>query len=97
MPVININAQQLNDRIKTESIELIDVREPDEYSEGHIESAKLIPMDQVASRIDEIDWNKKVVFYCRSGARSLYIASKIVQEFKKQIFNLSGGINDYLK
>jgi rhodanese-related sulfurtransferase len=53
-----------------DGIQLIDVRTPEEFAAGHIAGGKLIPLDQLASRITEIDKTKPVVFYCRSGRRS---------------------------
>ena len=58
---------------------------------SHIKGAKLIPMDEVQDRKDEIDWDKKVIFYCRSGARSLMVA-KTMQHQGDNVYNLEGGI-----
>ncbi len=92
MAVINISADELKRMVAAGSVELIDVRESGEFREGHIESAKLIPMGEVEKRTSEIDWSKQVVFYCRSGARSAFIAGKIAKASSKTIYNLMGGI-----
>lgn len=50
---------------------LVDVRTPDEFSAGHIDGAKNVPVDAVQRRIHEFGNKKRtVVVYCRSGARS---------------------------
>ena len=51
---------------------LLDVRTPEEYSQGHLQGAVNIPYDQLAARVDEIDQDKDrdIVLYCRSGRRS---------------------------
>ena len=49
---------------------LIDVRTPGEFSAGHIEGAKNIPLDQVERRVKDFPKDKDIVLYCRSGARS---------------------------
>jgi rhodanese-related sulfurtransferase len=49
---------------------LVDVRSPAEFSGGHIEGALNIPVDQLGSRLGELDRARGVVVYCRSGARS---------------------------
>jgi phage shock protein E len=51
---------------------LLDVRTPEEYSQGHLHGAVNIPYDQLAARVDEIDQDKDrdIVLYCRSGRRS---------------------------
>ena len=60
---------------------LLDVRTKDEYREGHIKGAKLIPVQVLSGMIDEIaDYSdKKVILYCALGGRSSK-ASGILQE-----------------
>lgn len=91
--VKDIDGKKFREMIDEEGdqLEIIDVREKDEYDEIRVKNSKLIPMDEVGSRIDDIDWSKKVVFVCRSGARSRYIADVLAQS-GKDIVNLSGGI-----
>lgn len=48
----------------------IDVRTPEEYSQGHIPGAILIPLDELDKRVSEVPKDKKVLIICRSGARS---------------------------
>lgn len=92
MQITNISAEELKKMLDTDAgkIELIDVREPNEYDIIHIKGAKLIPMNQIQSRLDEIDWDKDVVFYCLSGNRSRMIGMVI----DKPIKNLQYGIVD---
>ena len=49
---------------------LIDVREPAEYAEAHVPGAHLIPMGQLASRLDEVPRDRTVYVICRTGNRS---------------------------
>jgi phage shock protein E len=49
---------------------LLDVRTPEEFSGGHLDGARNIPVDEVSQRLAEIPRDKTVVVYCRSGARS---------------------------
>lgn len=51
---------------------VVDVRTPGEFHSGHLAMAKLIPVNQVSSRISEFGPNKDraIVVYCRSGSRS---------------------------
>jgi rhodanese-related sulfurtransferase len=51
-------------------LQLIDVRTADEYAEGHLAKAKLIPLQELEQRLAEIDKSKPVLLYCRSGHRS---------------------------
>lgn len=50
--------------------ELVDLREPYEFSQVRIKGSKLIPMGSLVSRLGDIDWDREVIFICRSGARS---------------------------
>ena len=93
MTVKDISADELRELIKNyrDEIEIIDVREPSENKIIRIKGSKLIPLRELRSRIDEIDWNKEVVFLCRSGARSRMIAD-ILSQTGKNVTNLRAGI-----
>lgn len=54
---------------------LLDVRTPEEFAEGHIHGAINIPVQALASRIDEVPVDVPVVVYCRSGRRAQAAAS----------------------
>ncbi len=90
MQVIDISASELKSLIETDrkNLEIIDVRERNERNIIKIEGSKLIPMNQVMSRLDEIDWTKDVIFYCLSGSRSRMLGMLIEQPIK----NLKNGI-----
>lgn len=83
-------------KIKNGDVEIIDVRQPEEYEESHIEGAKLISLGELLNRTNEIDWNKEVVFMCRSGIRSA-VAANMAGSLGKDISNLEGGILDFKK
>jgi len=73
MTLINeITADELKDKIEAnETINLIDVREQDEWESGHIPSARHIPLSEIQLRANEIhDAQGDVIIICRSGARS---------------------------
>ncbi|MCS6834923.1 MAG: rhodanese-like domain-containing protein [Anaerolineae bacterium] len=70
---------------------LLDVRQPDEYQGGHISGAKLIPLDELSARLDELPKDRTIVCVCRSGARSSAAARQLVSAGYKAL-NLSGGM-----
>lgn len=72
-------------------IEIVDVRQPQEYATVHIRGSKLIPLDQFESRWSEIDWSKEVVFVCRSGARSR-LTAQVASATGRDVANLRFGI-----
>ncbi len=93
MDIKNISGKEFKKMIEDEkdNLEIVDVREKAEYDLIKIKNSKLIPLSQIGSRIDEIDWSKKVVLVCRSGSRSGYVASMLVSGGKK-VANLENGI-----
>ena len=55
---------------RRDQVQLLDVREDDEWSAGHIDGAKHIPLSQVPARLGELDRDRTVVTVCRSGGRA---------------------------
>lgn len=78
-------------RKEAENLEIIDVREENEYKIVRVQNSKLIPMGEIMSNLDKINWDKKVILICRSGARSGYVAS-ILERMGKNVINMAGGI-----
>ena len=55
---------------KRQDIQLLDVREDDEWTAGRIDGAVHIPLSEVDARMGELDPNRPVVTVCRSGGRA---------------------------
>lgn len=91
--VKNISAEELRELIKNkkDSIEIIDVRQPEEYAQLHIEGTKLIPLGELLGRINDINWDKEVIFMCQRGIRSA-MAANIAVGTGKNVGHLEGGI-----
>lgn len=77
------------DRI--DDVQLLDVREPDEWEAGHIDGATHIPMGELNARQGEIANGQKVVTVCRSGARSGQVAAALAKA-GYDVENLDGGM-----
>ncbi|HKB79982.1 MAG TPA: molybdopterin-synthase adenylyltransferase MoeB [Thermoanaerobaculia bacterium] len=73
-------------------IVLIDVREPFEWNQGHLEGARLIPMGQLQRNLDTIPRDRDVVLYCRSGSRSAYALEMLRAAGFVRVRHLKGGI-----
>ncbi|MGI8662664.1 MAG: rhodanese-like domain-containing protein [Acidimicrobiales bacterium] len=69
---------------------LIDVREPDEYEEFHVTGATLIPLGQVAERIDEVPTAATVYVICKSGGRSAKAVEHLIANGIDAV-NVAGG------
>jgi rhodanese-related sulfurtransferase len=90
----NATAEAFKAEISKDTVQLVDVRTPGEYDQGHIEGAVNINLKQaafVAAFEKIIDKKKTVYVYCRSGGRSAY-ASKVLSQAGFTVVNLSGGI-----
>lgn len=72
---------------------ILDVRTEEEYEEGHIPSAKLLPLDEVKSRAEAelTDKEQTILIYCRSGARAGE-AVQILQDLGYADVHQFGGI-----
>lgn len=89
-----ITVKELKEKMDSgESIELIDVRQSDEYQKAKIEGAKLIPLGVIVRRMDEIDNSKPIVVHCKMGGRSAKAIEFLERAgFEGDMSNLVGGI-----
>jgi adenylyltransferase/sulfurtransferase len=71
---------------------VLDVREPFEYEIAHINDAKLIPLAQLAGRVNELDTARPIVVYCHTGQRSAQAVRFLNGLGFKKAKNLKGGI-----
>jgi rhodanese-related sulfurtransferase len=90
---MNINIEQFQEMMRSEkeNLEIIDVRERDEFDQIRILDSKLIPLGEIEKKESEIDWSKKVILVCRSGARSGY-AQQLLEVKGRNPLSLEGGI-----
>lgn len=79
-----------------ENVAILDVRTPQEYSEGHIAGAILAPVQTLQNNLAQISGikNQKIIVYCHSGNRSV-AASRILIQNGFQPLNLKGGISEW--
>ncbi len=95
-PISDISAEELYERLETEDEPplLIDVRTPQEYSQGHIKNTKLLPLGELLNNTDVIAnyIDKEIIAICHSGSRSMMAAQILAQSGFKDIRNLTGGM-----
>ena len=87
-----ISALTLQERAP--QIQIVDVREAAEFSDalGHIHGARLLPLSQLATRLDELDRERPLVAVCRSGTRSAQATALLQKAGFKAVANLHGGM-----
>jgi rhodanese-related sulfurtransferase len=91
----DIDTNQIKELLNNKGIELIDVREVDEYQSGHIPGVKNIPLSEFTGRTNEIDADKEVVCICRSGNRSEKACEYLSTVGYKKLSNMVGGMKDW--
>ena len=76
---------------------IIDVRTKEEYDDGHIPGAKLVPVQILPMKLDELGVykDKPVLVYCASGGRSPRAVEILVNNDFKNIYHLSRGISSW--
>jgi adenylyltransferase/sulfurtransferase len=90
---LEMTVTELNELFqKGERPVVIDVREPYEYEIAQIPNAKLIPMDEVPSRLSEIPKDEEVILHCRSGMRSQKVLEYLQTQGYTKLKNLKGGV-----
>ncbi|MBI1358366.1 MAG: molybdopterin-synthase adenylyltransferase MoeB [Acidobacteria bacterium] len=75
-----------------EPIFVLDVREPHEYEIARIEGTTLIPLGQLARRVEELDSTADIVIHCKSGMRSAKAQRLLKDMGFSRVTNLTGGI-----
>lgn len=92
--MLEITATELKERLDAgEDIQIIDVRQPDEFAFAKIEGARLIPLGEVMQRVGEIDPERNTVVMCKMGGRSARAIEALTRAgFTGRLVNLHGGI-----
>ena len=91
-----LSAKEAKEIIDAEEVIILDVRTPQEYKDGHIEGALLIPDYELAELADSKlpDKDEKILIYCRSGNRSKTAAKRLTKMGYTNIYDF-GGINSW--
>lgn len=97
--IVQMSPKQADKLIQDSTVSILDVRTKEEYNAGHIKGAILIPVQELQSRISEIDSlkNKKVLVYCRSGNRSKKALDILTQSGFSQLYHLEKGIKIWMQ
>lgn len=74
-----------------ENLKVIDVREVDEFENGHIEGAENVPLSELNNRLTEFNQQEDYYVICRSGRRSAN-ACEILEEQNINVTNVEGGM-----
>jgi sulfur-carrier protein adenylyltransferase/sulfurtransferase len=93
-----ISTAEAHGRVDTDDVPLfLDVREPDEWQEGHLPGALHVPRGNLESRIESLvpDKDREIVVYCASGNRSAFAAKALGELDYTNVWSLAGGFVDW--
>ena len=96
--VKSISSQETKEIMDSDAFadyQLVDVRQPKEYAQGHIPGALLIPLADLGERYTELDPYKTPIVYCRSGVRSKSACQLLSRLGVDDALNMKGGIISY--
>lgn len=84
-------------QLKQSDVQLIDVRTPEEFNQGHLENAKNIDImgDDFDAQVASLDKTKPVMVYCKSGGRSAKASERLKELGFTTITDLEGGITNW--
>lgn len=76
-----------------EDIKILDVREQQEWDEGHIKEAQFLPLSQLETQFEAAgNKDQEIIIQCRSGKRSMKACEFLAEKGYQNLINLEGGI-----
>ncbi|WP_320814213.1 rhodanese-like domain-containing protein [Flavobacterium sp.] len=92
-----LNAVKFEQKMQAADVQLVDVRTPEEFAEGHLPNAININVtgDSFDAETAKLDKEKPVMVYCKMGGRSAKAASNLKEQGFKNISDLDGGITSW--
>ena len=94
--ISEVDATHARERVEAGEPVVVDVREQDEWDEGHIPGAVHIPRGHLESRIERLapDQSRTVLLYCSAGNRSAFAAKTLDELGYGDVVSLAGGFTD---
>jgi rhodanese-related sulfurtransferase len=95
--MVNVNATQANELISRGDVVVIDVRDAGEWCEGHLPSARHIPLETLRASVKNSLPASNVLFVCAAGMRSQTAARLAEQCGITKVYNLTTGTRGWAK
>ena len=92
-----VTVEEMQELVNLEGMQLVDVRTPSEFVEGHVPNAQNIDFwdANFDENIEKLDKSKPIIVYCKSGGRSAKCASKLAAKDFEKIYDLKGGFSQW--
>ena len=91
----DVSPDEVREALVAGEVQLVDVRSKEEYAQGHLRGAKLLPMGGLEAGCSKLRMDAPVIVYCLSGARSARAAKFLVQQGFTDVRNMRGGIRHW--
>ncbi|HLO13099.1 MAG TPA: rhodanese-like domain-containing protein [Pseudoneobacillus sp.] len=92
----NITSKEAKELIDNQKVVILDVRTPEEFQEGHIPDATLLPLQELEARMNELEKDETYLVVCRSGNRSSQASDMLAKNGFTNIYNITEGMNNWL-
>ncbi|HWO73009.1 MAG TPA: rhodanese-like domain-containing protein [Dehalococcoidia bacterium] len=96
-PFTRITVAEAKEKIDQGGVQVVDVRTPAEYAGGHVPGAINIPHMSIIARKAELAQDREIVFICQMGQRSALAAEFAAAVGFKDLYNVEGGTEAWIK
>ncbi len=90
-----VSPRQAESLMSAGTYDVVDVREPNEWSTGHIANARLVPLGEIRARPRDVLPRDRVIFVCARGSRSLAAARVAESVGLSELYSLEGGTHGW--
>ena len=96
-PFERITVEKAKEMLERGGVQLIDVREPWEYAQGHIKGALLNPVGKFHSQARKLKGDRDLIFVCAVGVRSAFTCEVAAAVGYTTIYNVEGGMDKWVR
>ncbi|HMJ15692.1 MAG TPA: rhodanese-like domain-containing protein [Polyangiaceae bacterium] len=93
--VRSVSPREAQELIARGAVDVVDVREPREWSRGHLPGARLVPLDRLRSSPKAALTRDGVIFVCAAGVRSQAAAKAAAAQGFTELYSLNGGTRSW--
>ncbi len=92
-----ISPLQAQELISRNEVDVVDVREPNEWSTGRVPGSRLVPLGQLRASPQQALPRDGIIFVCAAGVRSQSAARVALENGHTHVYNLSGGTRNWVR